>query len=358
MKLKVHIFKPLIFASLIFLSIEVITFFRIGKAKITEASIENTFFDNKFKKLDVGQKYFVLYKSQIFKNNNADFIQIGDSSGFFGIRPNIINTYLNGLDFLNISCCADSGWDGYVYQANYYLKNNPDAKYLVLYTSPYSLPMQYKKGFSEDLNHIFGDIKDKNFFKVFNYIPTLYYRKRVLNFLYQNSIEDKEKEYKRAMDNLGIAKNFESYTGYKYEQLLEYLKFSRGWLPFDRKDGWKDMPIAKCGPSILRNFYDASGKPTLNSALQKVKNITDRYDVNLIVIFNPVACEDSEKIVPIHNDLLTFKKSNPDVFIPFDFINSIDKEEFSDHWHLTPKASIFHSHKVGKVLGNYINTSE
>ena len=72
------------------------------------------------------------------------------------------------MNYLNLSCCADSGWDGYVYTANYYLKNNPNAKYLVLYTSPFSLPMQYKKGFSEDLQNIFGDFKDENFFKAFN----------------------------------------------------------------------------------------------------------------------------------------------------------------------------------------------
>ena len=131
------------------------------------------------------------------------------------------------------------------------------------------------------------------------------------------------------MDDLGIAKNFESYTGYNYEQLLEYLSFSKGWAPFDRKDGWKVMPIDECGPSIIRNFYDSSGKPTLKKSLQKVKQIADRYNVKLIVIFNPVACEDSEQIIPIHNDLEIFKKKNPDVYIPFGFITSIDKEEFS-----------------------------
>ena len=115
------------------------------------------------------------------------------------------------------------------------------------------------------------------------------------------------------------------------------------------------MPIDECGPSIIRNFYDSSGKPTLKKSLQKVKQIADRYNVKLIVIFNQVACEDSEQIIPIHNDLEIFKKKNPDVYIPFGFITSIDKEEFSDHWHLTPDASIPHSHKVGKVLGNYIN---
>ena len=66
MKFKFHIFKPLIFAFLVFFSVEIITYLMIGRNKIIDASIENTFFDNKFKKLDVGQKYIVLYKKVKF----------------------------------------------------------------------------------------------------------------------------------------------------------------------------------------------------------------------------------------------------------------------------------------------------
>ena len=357
MQFKFNIFKPLIFAFLVFFSIEIITYLMIGRIKIIDASIENTFFDNKFKKLDVGQKYIVLYKSQIFKKNNAEFLQVGDSSGFYGVRPIIVNSYLNGLNYLNLSCCADSGWEGYVYTANHYLKNNPEAKYLVLYASPYSLPMQYKKGFSEDLKNIFGDVKDKNFFKIFNYIPSLYHRKRILNFLYQNDIEDKSKEYKRVIKNLGVVNNFESYTGYKYSEFIKYLSSSKGWLPYDRKKGWKDMPINKCGNGITRNFYDAYGNPTLKNSLQKIKKIADRYNTKLIVLFNPVACKDSKKMGPIHNEIKSFKKLNPDVLVPLNFINTNDKEDFSDRWHLTPKASIKQSHEIGKILEDYLNLS-
>ena len=73
MKLKFNFYKSLILALTIFFSVEIINYMRIGKDKIIEASIENTFFDNKFKKLDVGQKYMILYKSQIFKKNDNFF---------------------------------------------------------------------------------------------------------------------------------------------------------------------------------------------------------------------------------------------------------------------------------------------
>ena len=60
-----------------------------------------------------------------FLKNNSEFIQVGDSSGLFGVRPNIVKSYLSGMDYINTNCCADMGWEGYAYSANYYLKKNP-----------------------------------------------------------------------------------------------------------------------------------------------------------------------------------------------------------------------------------------
>ena len=82
-----------------------------------------------------------------FLKNNSEFIQVGDSSGLFGVRPNIVKSYLSGMDYINTNCCADMGWEGYAYSANYYLKKNPNAKYLVLYVTPYSLPCNSKRFF-------------------------------------------------------------------------------------------------------------------------------------------------------------------------------------------------------------------
>ena len=223
---------------------------------------------------------------------------MGDSSGFFGVRPNIINSYLNGLKYINLSCCSDAGWDGYLYTANYYLKNNQNAKYLVLYFTPYHLPSN-NKNFSKDLKEMFGGIENKDLFRFFKYIPSLYYRTRILDFVYQTKIEDKSKEYKRVMNNLGIAKDFEKFTGYKTEKLFDYLSISQGWLPYDRKENFKNMNINECGRGIVSPLYGKYGNRTLKKYLQKFKLISKRYDTKLVVLFNPVACKMSDKIKPI-----------------------------------------------------------
>ena len=187
-----------------------------------------------------------------------------------------------------------------------------------------------------------------------NYIPSLYYRKKILNFTYQNAIEEKDQEYKRVISDLGIT-NFETITGYKNGELLKFLKYSKGWIPYERNKNFDNMPTNECGSSILKNFYDAAGKPTLYKSLKKVKEISNRYNVRLIIIFNPETCSDSAEMSPIKEDLKKFKKLNPDVYIPFTFINTIDKENFSDQWHLTHKASIRQSQKIGEVLANFLD---
>ena len=53
---------------------------------------------------------------------------------------------------------------------------------------------------------------------------------------------------------------------------------------------------------------------------------------------------------PIIREIEEFKKSNPEVLIPFDFITTVNKNQFGDQWHLTTEGSINQSHRIGKSL--------
>ena len=290
---------------------------KLEERKIISSSIENGLLEKNFKKFDVGQKHIVLYKSQIFKKNNSEFIQVGDSSGLFGVRPNIVKSYLSGMDYINTNCCADMGWEGYAYSANYYLKKNPNAKYLVLYVTPYSLPMQFKKGFSDDLANIFGETDYNNLFNFFSFLPSLYLREDIQNFVYRKDNENKENEYKRVMKQIGVAEKFEEITGYKIRSFTEFLESSAGWLPYDKKYNYRDIPVDACGKQITNNFYDNSGNGTLKKSLNKIAAISRKYKVKLIVLFNPVACKNSIKMSPIIREIEEFKKISSRSFDPF-----------------------------------------
>ena len=57
--------------------------------------------------------------------DKPDIIQVGDSSGFHAIVPRIVDQYLAGLKYENLSCCANTGFDGYYSIAEFMLRNTP-----------------------------------------------------------------------------------------------------------------------------------------------------------------------------------------------------------------------------------------
>jgi hypothetical protein len=79
-------------------------------------------------------------KLNYFANSSPDIVQVGDSSGFHGVIPEIVMQYLNGMKYLNLSCCANTGFDGYYAIAEFMLRRNPSIKTLVLYMSLNNVP--------------------------------------------------------------------------------------------------------------------------------------------------------------------------------------------------------------------------
>jgi hypothetical protein len=75
-----------------------------------------------------------------FERASPDIIQVGDSSGFHGVRPETVMRYLGGLTYVNLSCCADTGYRGYYGIADFMLRRNPSIKAVVLYVSLNNLP--------------------------------------------------------------------------------------------------------------------------------------------------------------------------------------------------------------------------
>jgi hypothetical protein len=63
-------------------------------------------------------------------------VHAGDSSGYFGLMPDLLEQYLGGLKILNYSCCANQGWQGYLAMLQSALEKYPSLKYIIIYTAP------------------------------------------------------------------------------------------------------------------------------------------------------------------------------------------------------------------------------
>jgi hypothetical protein len=90
--------------------------------------------------LDLFHNTVLFGKLDAFADSAPDVIQVGDSSGFHGVRPEVVMHYLGGLKYVNLSCCADTGYRGYYAIADFMLRRNPGIKAIVLYVSLNDLP--------------------------------------------------------------------------------------------------------------------------------------------------------------------------------------------------------------------------
>src|SRR5258708_15734774 len=74
---------------------------------------------------------------------NPNIISVGDSSGFFSLQPTIIDRYLRGKRYVNLSTGANQAFDGYKAIAEFSLKRTPSIKYVVLHMFPSLVPSPF-----------------------------------------------------------------------------------------------------------------------------------------------------------------------------------------------------------------------
>jgi hypothetical protein len=91
---------------------------------------------------DPFHKFVIYQKMKEIPSSQADVIQVGDSSGFHGIRPNLVMKELDGVRYFSLSCCANTGFDGYYDFAKFAIDHDPNLRAIVLYLTFNNLPQQ------------------------------------------------------------------------------------------------------------------------------------------------------------------------------------------------------------------------
>src|ERR1035441_5976457 len=114
------------------------------------------------------------------------------------------------------------------------LRNTPSAKYLVLYISPYDMPLYYKQGFSPSLYRAFVSP-----FRFVDMLPSLGFRIAILNSVYYG-------HYSHFF--WGTDPNNPNLMG-KWE--AQYPK-TNGWVPVpDSPNRGIDIPTGECVTAYL-----------------------------------------------------------------------------------------------------------
>jgi hypothetical protein len=129
-------FRPLLFAVATIMLFEIAVVV-VAKPNIVERSNYLNWMyqiSEPFHKLVIQRKLSEMVSAQ------PDIVQVGDSSGFFGIRPNTVMKDIGGLQYFNLSCCAGTGFDGYYDIATFAAAHVPNLRAVVVYLTPNNLP--------------------------------------------------------------------------------------------------------------------------------------------------------------------------------------------------------------------------
>lgn len=337
-----------IFAALLcFALIEALVGHGLTREQIEKQAERTALLEYNYLKRDVGQKYSVSYKAWLFAGAPAEFVMIGDSSGAYGVKPHIVERYLNGATLINANCCADVGWKGYAYLADYFLSHNPRAKYLLLHVTPYSMPRQFGEGFSGDVYGVFAAP-----YRGVYRLPSLYYRGRVLNAAYRYTPDYRAREERDVMDNLGVAPQ-DLPQG---KSLVDTMRDTGGWLPYDVKPHRKDMPVGECGPRINEYAFGRRKQSTVPKALSRIADVAERHGVKLMVVFNPVACRDNAGMDRLRGEIEEVAAQRH-IALLMPFIRTWPAASFSDEWHLNPQGAEKHSRETGLALKRWLRAN-
>ena len=299
------------------------------------------------------QRLFVLDKIKAFADSKPTIVQSGDSSGFYGIEPAVVMKHLPaGSTYLNMSCCANLGFNGYYNILELMAKRNHSIKYMVLHFTPYTMPrpeMWDSDGaalWGGSEIKVFGDAIRHEFLSAWRALqmPSLAYRRQITDRVYY-------------INGLFSALDRPLLTNVNYQEFDRVFKKNLGWMPeTDIRNGVPDWDCYIATPEFF-SFRTLSTKTYLEEVLENFAALAKRHNATLVVAFQPVACKlgpgvNSAKSISV---VERFKTSHPEVEIPFSLIETWPADMFSVPAHIKREHTDLIGDRLGKAMAEIIS---
>jgi len=268
-------------------------------------------------------------KLRAFGWSSPDVIQVGDSTGFYGVNSDIVTDQLGGLRYVNLSCCANMGFDGYHAVAHFMLRQNPSIRAVVLYISAFNFV-------SMDIDGSFAQPIQNSFDSVLSYVmpPSLALREEILKAVYGSA------RTSSANPELG--------------RKLEFIRHHNGWLAEDdlrlsgktRDDYWH----TQCGPELSIVWRDVDRR--LFDKIAGLAALTAGYNAKLVLMVQPLPCPFAgEAFAAVRRGLDRLRSTYPNLVVtPADVFSSLPRDLFSSFPHLRIGSEITNSQRVARAV--------
>lgn len=166
----------------------------------------NNFFEYRLGHDEQPERVLVEDKFTLFAADDPTILQVGDSSGFLGVMPPVVESVLPGARYLNMSVFANLGYRGHYEMARAILRRNPNVKALVLYFAPVGFQpnkamVSAKDLLGDDIWREFGSPLHAAF-----HLPSLGLRQQVTSLAYEGRTTSREERDRRALRRYPEAK--------------------------------------------------------------------------------------------------------------------------------------------------------
>jgi len=342
-------FKPWLLALALLIAIETIVY-AVGRPSEFDRT---SFLQFSFARDETPQRLFVYDKIKSFAYSNPTIVQSGDSSGFYGIEPAKVMKHLPaGMSYLNMSCCANLGFNGYYNLLKFMAERNKSIKYMVLHFTPYTMPrpeMWDSDGAAlwgtPDIK-VFGDAIYHEFMSPWRVLelPSLGYRRDVSDRVYY-------------INGLLSRRDRPMLNNENYLEFLRIYKQTLGWMP--ETDHRVAVPPTECDIPTP-TFFSARRlgyKSYLEEVLDSFADLAKRHDAKLVIVFQPVACVvGSGKLNADARAIIErFKQAHPEVAVPFPLIESWPADMFSVPAHIRREYTDRLGDRLGKAMAEIIS---
>jgi hypothetical protein len=304
-------FKPVLIALAIIGLIEV-----VYASSTTTSPVERTSYLNfNYGQGEFAHKVIIYEKLLNAVRDQPNVIQIGDSAGMHSVDPRIVEQYLGGLTFHNISCCANMTFEGYYAVLDFMLRHDPSIKAVVLYmtlmqapANPDAMAGQIVGGF-ERLRLSFSSLG------ALVSPPTLGARPDLVRWIYTLG---------NALPQWGLLPFEESMPA-----LTRILRENRGWWP-EHDPHLPDERQAKMIDEVCRGPKGASranmdarfdvfgtSRSYADIEFRRLADLARRHDIKLIIITQPTPCDEfgGNLLTRLRSDIAKVAAHYPNVVV-------------------------------------------
>jgi len=288
------------------------------------------------------ERWIIWNKVRKMPEESPIAVQAGDSSGFYGIMPDVVSEYIGARQLLNLSCCANQGFRGYLLLLELALQKYRSLSYTIVYVSP-TVTLDESQWILNPPDTflapgvflpMLGAAMQSNFigYRKYLYPPSNAFRPNVYErIMLRNKVQPVPPQDREPNEVFARSDGIYARNGYMIEHDLQ-----------------ADI-VGGCVPAPLRRD-PASGKTYWELFAEEFVALAKKYGVTPVIIFGPTSFAACDANREFQDEIARLRQAFPSLKIPYDPLETWPNNFFSVPAHVQRSLAVEASRRVGRAL--------